>query len=64
MKELEKFGLHRSNWNSDLCWEKITFGIMDICVYENRKVVAFTSDGNDILFDLIQAGLVEKGVKL
>lgn len=69
LKELEKFGFEFSNvgnrWNKDL----YVFGVFSnnyrksINIKIDKDITVYNSKGLDILYDLIQAGLVEKVVE-
>ena len=60
LKELEKFGLQLLFCPKDV-YVKFSYNLtIDIKVNEYREVIVFSNRGAEILFDLIQAGLVEK----
>ena len=58
LKELEKFGFIK---DKNIYYYKNVFSVIVLMVFDNRKISNPTDDnGNVILYDLIQAGLVEK----
>ena len=58
LKELEKFGFIKTGYIYN--YKKI-FAVTVLMVFDNKKISTPTDDnGNVILYDLIQAGLVEK----
>lgn len=58
LKELEKFGFIKAK--NIYCYKNI-FDVTVLMVFDNRKISNPRDDhGNVILYDLIQAGLVEK----
>lgn len=70
LKELEKFGFIKDKELSNICETvySVSQGYQTLCIELNSKTMfirePFTSNAfvfkNNILFDLIQAGLVEK----
>ena len=62
LKELEKFGFKDYGTFYRIAWFVCTFEAEDyICVdKETRKISLYRGGYIDVLFDLIQAGLVEK----
>jgi hypothetical protein len=62
LKELERFGFNQSNYMFDGAYFKYrnTSGY-EMLVFKNRQIYVNNSlGGEETLFDLIQAGLVEK----
>ena len=58
LKELEKFGFIKAG---NIYHYKNIFDVTVLMVFDNRKISNPRDDhGNVILYDLIQAGLVEK----
>lgn len=58
LKELDKFGFIKVE---NIYYYKNIFDVTVLMVFDNRKISNPTDDnGNVILYDLIQAGLVEK----
>ena len=58
LKELEKFGFIK---DKNIYYYKNVFSVNVLMIFDNRKISNPTDDnGNVILYDLIQAGLVEK----
>ena len=58
LKELEKFGFKKNK--NIYCFENI-FNAIVLMIFDNKKISDPGDDsGNDVLYDLIQAGLVEK----
>lgn len=70
LKELEKFGLkyHATKENqrdhySDITHNEIYTSSLHICIWcKDKRIMAYDNEGIELLFDLINAGLVEKGV--
>lgn len=62
LKELEKFGFkyHKKQRNQYEYYSFISTEALLIVIYNDRKIFFLDKAGLDILFDLIQAGLVEK----
>ena len=69
LKELEKFGFHKANYkNKDIIFTTYKEGdISHFYMYKDRQLYFETDDikqieeyQTDILFDLIQANMVEK----
>lgn len=60
LKELEKFGFVKNNKSYNYNWK----GFVVMFVHEDRRIYkyldGYTDPDYDVLFDLIQAGLVEK----
>ena len=58
LKELEKFGFIK---DKNIYYYKNVFNVIVLMVFDNRKISNPRDDhGNVILYDLIQAGLVER----
>lgn len=59
LKELEKFGIKQygQHYNAITKFSIPYLSILNEC---GRKIVCYTNEDLDVLFDLIQAGLVEK----
>lgn len=59
LKELEKFGIKQygQHYNAITKCSIPYLSILNEC---GRKIVCYTKEDLDVLFDLIQAGLVEK----
>lgn len=58
LKQLEKFGFIK---DKNIYYYKNVFSVIVLMVFDNRKMSNPKDDnGNVILYDLIQAGLVEK----
>lgn len=58
LKELEKFGFIKTG---NIYHYKNIFTVTVLMVFDNRKIsIPRDDNGNMILFDLIQAGIVEK----
>lgn len=69
LKELEKFGFKRVEYYNGTCWKFTRFigkhEAINIIIREDNKILKYNimsvkNDLEDIVFDLIQAGLVEK----
>lgn len=68
LKELEKFGLVPNVWviggayikEENDVEKQINYVPYQVVVYKDRQIRIYNQSGNEILFDLIQAGLVEK----
>ena len=70
LKELEKFGFKFHNKQRNQYEHYSVVSVVKDCIFtkallivvycDNRQIKIFDTMGQDILFDLIQAGLVEK----
>ncbi len=61
LKELEKFGFKK---NKRIYCLRNVFNVTVLMVFDNRKISNPEDDqGNDILYDIIQARIGRKGVK-
>ena len=68
LKELEKFGLVPNVWviggayikEENDVEKQINCVPYQVVVYKDRQIRIYNQSGNEILFDLIQAGFVEK----
>ena len=61
LKELEKFGFEYNegeNWYESRDISKHNYNVIYVFVNDNKEL--WTNGMNDTIFDLIQAGLVEK----
>ena len=66
LKELEKFGLKYDNFGFYEIKKELPYGIQKLYVDEDTREIAIVGAGETllcVLFDLIQAGLVEKVVE-
>lgn len=59
LKELEKFGIKQYGQHYNAI-TKFSIPYLSILNERGRKIVCYTNEDLDVLFDLIQAGLVEK----
>ena len=61
LKELEKFGFNQNDGMLDGAYFKYgNTGVYELLVFKDREIYVNHQIGDDVLFDLIQAGLVEK----
>lgn len=61
LKELEKFGFEKCDDGLYRIESKLDdIDVVDITIAKNRRILIYSEIGVVVLFDLIQAGLVEK----